>query len=253
MKLRRRFALRSVASSLAVPLALSLAVACTSSQDTSPGTSATNVPLATPGPPIMDEAFKDDSNGWGIVDSEDGHNYYAKGQYVVDFRAGPFLHWVSDVLAQEWEAETVDLSDVVIKAKGTTTRGEGVVGVFCRETVDTDAEFEWYEFVVRDGYAAIRRADLRGNLRVLAETDNLALPLDVPFTLEATCVNDNDDAASLSLGLDGEELLRATDGEDALTDGLVGIQIWDAPDSLEVDPPRVEWDSFLVSEASSSS
>lgn len=249
MRLHRRYARRSVSASLAVPLALFLAVACTGSEDPSPGTSSTNVPLATPGAPIMDEPFDDDSNEWGIVDSEDGRNYYQKGQYVVEFRAGQFLHWISEKLAEQWEADTIDLSDVVVKAKVTTTRGEGVVGVFCREMMDTDADFEWYEFLVRDGYAAIRRADLRGNLRVLAETDDLALPHDVPFTLEATCVGDSDEAAALSLVLDGEELLRATDDENALTDGMVGIQIWDAPDTLEVDPPRVQWDSFMVSRA----
>ena len=46
------------------------------------------------------------------------------------------------------------------------------MGVFCREVPDTDADFQWYEFVVRDGYAAIRLADLAGNLDVLAETED---------------------------------------------------------------------------------
>jgi len=234
---------------LTLVLGMVLVVGCTSSDEPASAPSSPAAPLATPGAEILDERFDDDSNGWGIVDGEEGQNYYENGNYIVDFRSGQFLHWISDGLLQEWESESVDLHDVVIEAKVTTTRGEGVVGVFCRETADTDAEFEWYEFIVRDGHAAIRRADLRGNLQVLAETDDLALPIDTPFTLEATCVGATDDAAALSLALNGEELLRATDDENPLTDGMVGIQIWDAPESLEADPPRVEWDSFLVSEA----
>ena len=42
-----------------------------------------------------------------------------------------------------------------------------MIGVF-REVPDTDADFQWYEFVARDRFAAIHKADSEGNLEVLA-------------------------------------------------------------------------------------
>ena len=63
------------------------------------------------------------------------------------------------------------------------------MGVFCREVPDTDSDFQWYEFVVRDGYAAIRQADLAQNLEVLAEVDDVDIPLGEEATIEASCVN----------------------------------------------------------------
>jgi hypothetical protein len=55
--------------------------------------------------------------------------------------------------------------------------------MFCRENPDTDADFQWYEFVARDGFAAIRIADSDGDLEVLAETEELALPLGEMFSI----------------------------------------------------------------------
>ena len=50
-----------------------------------------------------------------------------------------------------------DLGDVVVRAEFTIVSGEGVAGVYAGEAADTDAEAEWYEFVVRDGFAASAR------------------------------------------------------------------------------------------------
>ncbi len=75
--------------------------------------------------------------------------------------------------------------NVVVRADVTPVQGAAVSGVFCRESPDTDADFQWYEFVARDGFAAIRIADSEGELEVLAETEDLTLPMGEMFTMEA--------------------------------------------------------------------
>ena len=47
---------------------------------------------------------------------------------------------------------------------------------------------QWYEFVVRDGYAAIRLSDLESNIEVLAEDKQLDLPAGEDFQLTGACV-----------------------------------------------------------------
>ena len=77
--------------------------------------------------------------------------------------------------------------------------GGGVIGVFCREVPDTDADFQWYEFVALDGFAAIRKADSEGNLEVLAETQDVRLPLGEPIAFEAACMDDANGNAELAM------------------------------------------------------
>jgi hypothetical protein len=206
-------------------------------------------PVATARDTLLKETFADDVNGWGEFNVEQGHNYFENGQYVTDFGSAPFLHWSPEALAADWESGSVDLSNIVIETKVTITRGDGVAGVFCQELPDVDAEYEWYELVVRDGYAGIRRADMEGNLRVLAETRELALPMGEQFSLEAACVEGDDGAAELGLAVNGSQLLRAADSDDPLQGGLVGIQVYPAPETTDSQSPRVEWDSFVVSDA----
>lgn len=233
---------------------LLLLVSCSNSADPSsqqaePVTTPISSPLATARQPLLKETFVDDANGWGEFNVEQGHNFFENGHYVTDFGTAPSLHWLPEALAKSWESGSVDLSNVVIETKATITRGEGVAGVFCQEQPDEDAEYEWYELVVRDGYAAIRRADMEGNLRVLAETRDLTLPANQQFSLEAVCVEGPEGVADLSLAVDGTEQLRATDTEDPLEGGLVGIQIYPPPPTADSDSPRVEWNTFFVSAA----
>jgi hypothetical protein len=237
-----------------VAAALLLVVGCSESEQSNaapspsspdPGTS----PVATAGDTLLKETFADDANGWGEFNAEQGRNYFEDGQYITDFGSAPFLHWLPEALATDWESGSVDLSNVVIETDVTITRGDGVAGVFCQELPDADAEYEWYEFVVRDGYAGIRRADMEGNLRVLAETRELALPVGEQFSLETACVEGDDGAAELGLAIDGSPALRAIDSDDPLEGGMVGIQIYPAPETTDSESPRVEWDSFIVSAA----
>jgi hypothetical protein len=43
-----------------------------------------------------------------------------------------------------------------------------------------------YEFVVRDGFAAVRQADERGDIDILARTDKVGLPRGKPSPLRAS-------------------------------------------------------------------
>ena len=114
--------------------------------------------------------------------------------------------------------------------------------MFCRENPDDDADFQWYEFVARDGYSAIRLADAEGNLEVLAESDEVDLPMGEPISFEASCVNDDAGDAQLSMSLNGDPVLTAVD-DDPLENGAPGIGAWTFP--LH-EPMQVRWHEFTV-------
>jgi hypothetical protein len=152
---------------------------------------------------LFEDAFDDDRNGWGIIDHpEFGSTSFADGDYVWTLK-GSSGHLLPAVLGEQYDHGELEMLDVTVRAGATIDAGDGVIGLFCREGPDTDAEWQWYEFVARDGFAAIRRADSEGNLDVLAETNDVRLPNGEPMTIQATCVDDNDGNASLTLSLMG--------------------------------------------------
>ena len=140
------------------------------------------------------------------------------------------------------------MTDVLVTASVTPERGAAALGVFCREVPDSDADFQWYEFVVRDGYAAIRLADSAGNLDVLAETSSPRLPLGSTASIAATCVDAADESASLSLSLDGTAVLD-TRVEDPLGNGVAGLQAYDAAEDESADRFLISWHDFTVEPA----
>ncbi len=191
---------------------------------------------------LFEDSFADDRNGWGVVDDPQyGTAAFEDGDYVWEFR-GSVAHWVPAVLGEQYDRDELDMRDVIVRTEATILTGDGVIGVFCRETPDTDAEWQWYEFVARDGYAAIRHADQEANLEVLAETDDVSLADGEPITIEATCVDDANGAAQLSLALNGTTMLHATD-EDPLSNGVVGLQAWTFPIH---EPMHIRWHEFSV-------
>jgi hypothetical protein len=151
------------------------------------------------------------------------------------------------VLGEQYDRGELDALDVVVSAQATVVDGGGVIGVFCRETPDNDAEWQWYEFVARDGFAAIRLADLEGNIESLAETHDVSLPMGEPIAIEATCANDPNGDAQLSLALNGRAMLQATD-EDPLGNGAPGLQIWTYPVHDQMD---VRWHEFSIRDVAS--
>jgi hypothetical protein len=190
--------------------------------------------------------FVDDRNGWGLVDDPQfGGASYADGDYVWNFR-GSLAHWLPAVLGDQYDAGELQMVNVVVRADLTISSGNGVAGVFCRENPDTDADWQWYEFVVRDGYGAIRLADAEGNLTPLAETESLSLPLGTPIVLEARCADDESGAAKLALTVNGSPLLDATVEEGVLGNGVAGLQAWTFPAHEQMD---IAWHSFSVDPA----
>jgi hypothetical protein len=196
---------------------------------------------------LFTDSFDDDANGWGIIDDQHyGTADYAGGDYVWHL-TGSSGHLIPETLGLQYDSGQLAMRDVVVAADATIESGEGVVGVFCREVPDTDAEWQWYEFVARDGFAAIRRADLEGNLDVLAETDDVTLPVGQPMALEAACIDDAAGNAQLTMSVNGSSLLSATDDE-PLGNGAPGIQAWTFPVHEPID---VRWHDFSVHRAES--
>jgi hypothetical protein len=195
------------------------------------------------------DSFDDDHNGWALPPSEFGTMTIAGGDFTWDdkkFELRP--HILAATVADAFDQGRLEMTDVRVTASVTPERGAAVVGVFCREVPDTDADFQWYEFVVRDGYAAIRIADMNGDLDPLAETEEAALPLGTAATIEATCVDGADGTAALSLSLDGAELLTAT-ADDPLGNGGAGLQAYSASADQADEPSMIAWHDFAVQPA----
>jgi hypothetical protein len=204
--------------------------------------STTAAPSGTQLDAVFTDSFEDDTNGWGIVDDPNyGTADFAGGDYVWNL-TGSSAHLIPETLGVQYDGGELDMRDVVVRADATIESGGGVVGVFCREVPDSDADWQWYEFVARDGFAAIRRADLEGNLDVLAESDDVSLPFGEPIMFEAACIDDDDGTAQLSLTLNGTALLTATDDE-PLGNGVSGIQAWTFPVH---EPIEVRWHEFSI-------
>ena len=227
------------------PAATPTSLAVTSTTSGSAAGSQTPAAVKSTGKLLFQDPFDDDRNGWGVHDNpEFGSAAYDSGDYVWAFR-GSVSHWLPAVLGEQYDRGELEMHNVVVKADATVAAGGGVVGVFCRETPDTDADYQWYEFVARDGFAAIRRADAEGNLDVLAETKDVTLPLGMPIAFEATCVDDTDGHAQLSFSLNGTPVLHATDN-DPLGNGVSGLQAWTFPVHEEID---IRWHEFSIHEA----
>lgn len=215
------------------------AAGCGSTADTqSPGPA----PSVSAGAKLFSEPFDDDKNGWGVGDHpENGSMSYSTGDYVWAFK-GRVAHWLPEALGKKYDRGQLDMLDVVVRAQVTIVRGGGVVGIGCRENRDSDADYQWYDFVARDGYAAIRRADLESNIDVLAEAKDVALPAGKPIEIEAACVNDGTGAGRLSLRLNGDVVLHATDPQ-PLGNGVPSLQAWTHPVHEQMD---IRWHEFTV-------
>ena len=200
------------------------------------------------GTELFADSFVDDSNGWALPANEQGRSDVESGDFVWESRT-PNLrpHLLPATLGEAFDRGELRMRDVVVTATFTPERGKGAFGVFCREVRDTDADFQWYEFVARDGYAAIRRADSAGHLDVLAKTSKIDLPLGEQTDIQAACVNDDEGQAQLWLGVAGDPVLFARDAK-ALGSGAPGLQAYDAPSNASSARLLVRWHDFTVNE-----
>jgi hypothetical protein len=205
---------------------------------TAPGTVADNPPSAV----LFEDPFDDDRNGWGVIDDpEFGSATFNGGDYVWEF-TGSAAHVLPQVLGEQYDRGELDTADVVVRAEATVLAGGGVIGVFCREERDVDADWQWFEFVARDGFAAIRNADSEGNIETLAETEDVSAPTGEPIALEATCTTGNDEDTELSMTLNDGPMLTAT-ADDPLGTGPPGLQAWTFPAHAEL---NVRWHEFSI-------
>jgi hypothetical protein len=200
---------------------------------------------ATKGAVLFHDDFADDRNGWGLVnDPVAGTASYADGDYVWKF-TGSMSHWIPAKLGDQYDRGELTMRDVAVKADLTIVSGGGVAGVSCRETKDTDAEYQWYEFVARDGYAAIRQSDEKGNIEVLAKTDKVHLPRDKSFTVEGLCVDDSSKMTHLTMRLGGAAVLDVEHPSE-LGNGVPSLQAWTHPVHA---PMEIHWHDFTISAA----
>ncbi|CAN5224122.1 hypothetical protein BH20ACT5_BH20ACT5_14120 [soil metagenome] len=206
--------------------------------------------VPTAGEVIFEDALDDDQNGWALPENEEARFYYEDDDFIWESKQeNRRPHLLATVVGEAYEAGELDMLNVVVRADVTAEQGEAAAGVFCRENPDTDADFQWYEFVVRDGFAAIRIADSEGDLEVLAETEELALPVGEMFSIEAACVDDGGQA-QLWLTVNGEVTLQATHDE-PLENGAAGLQAYDAPAAATDERFIIRWHEFTVFQAAS--
>jgi hypothetical protein len=205
---------------------------------------STTAPTASPTDAnlLFLDTFDDDRNRWGVLDDPvGGTTSFAGGDYVWKFK-GSVAHWLPEVLGEQYDHGELKMRDVAVRADLTIGSGGGVAGVACRENRDTDADFQWYEFVARDGFAAIRQSDVEGNIVVLAKTDKVSLPMGKAFTVEGVCVNDGAGQAHLAMSLDGNQVLETT-RSDPLENGVPALQAWTSPRHSPMD---IAWHEFSV-------
>ena len=206
------------------------------------GTASIVEPVA--GAELYADDFETDTGDWDAVEGEDGTAQLEDGDYVWRFVSGsePRPHLLPTSVGEQFDAGELDMVDVVVRAEVTQEQGGAAFGLFCRDSRDTDADFQWYEFVVRDGFGAIRLSDTEGNIEVLASTDELSVPQGELIELEAGCV-DADGIAHLTLAVDGEPILAA-EHDAPLGSGAPGLQGYEAENSD--DPTLIRWHGFTV-------
>ena len=119
------------------------------------------------------DTFDDDANGGRCRLDRRAPPTVAGGDFVWESKQ-PVLRphiLAGDAWAMAFDAGRLEMTDVRVTATVTPKRGARRSALFCREVPDSDADFQWYEFVVRDGYSAIRLADVAGNLEPIEEGD----------------------------------------------------------------------------------
>ena len=241
-------AARSMAGTLgAMSAALLLVAGCSSS-----GVSEADASQPAGAPPsagqrLFADTFDDDSNQWTLPENENARSAVEGGDLVWEAKQPADLrpHVLAAPIGEASDRGELRMRDVVVRASFTTVRGSGAMGVFCREVRDTDSDFQWFEFVARDGFAAIRRADAGGHLDVLAHTTKVDLPLGQRATMEAVCADTDDGTTRLWLSLDGAVVLAATSTEQ-LGNGAAGLQGYDSPDRASRARFLVRWHDFAV-------
>ena len=228
-------------------LIVGLAVAaCSGGADASGGTQEDAPTAPRAGAELFAETFDDDSNRWALPPNDQASTEVAGGDFVWTGKApGLKMHMIAGTQGDQFDQGTLDdMRSVVVRATATPDRGAAAIGVFCREVRDTDADFQWYEFVARDGYAAIRLADSAGNLDVLAETKRAEVPPGEPAVIEGAC-DGTGGSARLWLTLNEQQLLFARhDGP--LGNGVAGLQAYGGPAGSAGDRFLIHWHDFTV-------
>jgi hypothetical protein len=200
------------------------------------------------GDTLFTDSFDDDANGWALPENAYSRTEVLGGDFVWEAKQAADVrpHLLAAPIADAFDrGDGPQLRNVIVRASVTPERGTGAMGVFCREVRDTDSDFQWYEFVARDGFAAIRRSDALGHLEVLATTHDLDLPIGREAAVEAACVDDADGRARLWLSIDGTAVLVARDPH-PLGNGGAGLQAYDSPDKASDARYLIRWHDFTI-------
>jgi hypothetical protein len=215
-----------------------------SASDSTRPTSAAPSPSDT----LFTDPFDNDANGWALPENENSRMVFLGGDFVWEAKRAADIrpHLIAEPIGDAFDrGDGPQMRNVVVRTSFTPVRGTGAMGVFCREVRDTDSDFQWYEFVARDGFAAIRRGDSAGHLDVLATTHDLDLPLGHEATVEAACVDDANGGARLWLSVDGTAVLVARDPH-PLGNGPAGLQAYDSPEKASKARCLIRWHDFSI-------
>jgi hypothetical protein len=158
---------------------------------------------------------------WPKVDEAEVRTKVAGGEYLMTVKRKGFSHWVSALDARLDQLE--DLADVRVSASVTVPDGTVDGGLMCRE-VDGIG----YLFMVSPSDYQIRRMEGATSTK-LAErfptTVGHPVPAGKPVVVTAECTGSGllDDPITLTLSIDGDEVLQVHDREALLTAGAIGV------------------------------
>ena len=177
---------------------------------------------------LFQDDFSNPESGWDRYDDTDGLTEYVDGAYLIGVYTDTYFYWANPYRT---------FQDVIIEvdAEVLTTEEDNQYGIVCRHA-DVD---NWYLLVISgDGYAAIRKRYLGGDLEYLAdwvvsEAINTGMAAN---QLRAECVGDR-----FSLYVNGILAVEAFDS-DILT-GDVGL----LAGTFSANQTEVLFDNFVVS------
>ncbi len=183
-------------------------------------------PLAG-GEVLFSDDFSDPNSGWDRFSNEDGITDYSNGAYLMGIYQDTYYFWATPYL---------NFGDKIVKVETQKISGENDMqyGIICQHMNDDN----WYALVISgDGYAAIRKRFLGGELEFIA--DWVQVPAintgNAANTLQAECIG-----GRLTLFVNGEFAIEAYDYD--MLNGDVGLMTG----TFDQSETEVLFDNFTV-------
>ena len=179
---------------------------------------------------------------WPKVDEKDLRTKVVDGEYRFTAKEKGYSHWVSAPKAKLGQLQ--DLGDVRVSASVTVPDGTVDAGLMCRE-----ADGNGYLFLISPSAYQIRRlegADSTPLAQRFPTTVGHAVPAGTPVVVTADCTGSGlpDDPITLTLSIDGDEVLQVHDRGALITAGAIGLFVSSAAATTD---PTARFDDLTVS------